>query len=136
MKKAIFLFVFSFGTIVFTQAQLGSIADKAKATAAAAGFDVNKLTNSIMGKLVPGLNLSSAQQPQVTDAVSGFLGQKSSIVPLQSSNPAEYTKKQSGLFNSLKTKLGGILVKDQMSKFLGMKPATNNPADALSQLFY
>jgi hypothetical protein len=132
MKKIIFLALFSFGMVSLTQAQLGGLASKA----AAAGFDVNKLTKSIMGKLIPGLNLTGEQQPKVTDAVSGFLGEKSGILPLQTSNPAEYQKKQTGLFNSLKSKLTGILLKDQMTKFLGMKPATNNPADALSQLFY
>ena len=132
MKKIIFLALFSFGMASLTQAQLGGLANKA----AAAGFDVKKLTQSIMGKLIPGLSLTDAQQPKVTEAVSGFLGEKSGIVPLQTSNPAEYQKKQTGLFNTLKSKLAGILLKDQMNKFLGMKPATNNPADVLSQLFY
>ncbi|MEN9686662.1 MAG: hypothetical protein RLZZ28_2448 [Bacteroidota bacterium] len=135
MKK-ITLFAFLTIAAISVNAQLGGLVDKASKTAAAAGFDVNKLTSSIMGKLIPGLGLNSGQQPKVNDAVAGFLTQKSDIMPLQTSNPTEYKKKQGGLFSGLQSKLGGILAKDQMNKFLGMKPATNNPADALSHLFY
>ena len=119
-----------------SQAQLGGLVDKATKTASSMGFDVNKLTTGIMGKLIPGLNLTGAQQPQVTDAVSGFLTKKADIVPLQASNPTEYAKKQSGLFSGLQSKLGGILGKDQMNKFLGMKPATASASDPLSAIFH
>lgn len=135
MKKIFFLVIFTL-FITAAQAQLGGLAGTAKSVATAAGFDVNKLTSSIMSKLVSGLGLTDTQKPKVTDAVSGFLGDKSGILPLQGSNPAEYQKKQSGLFDKLKTALSGILLKDQMNKFLGMKPATNNPSNPLSQLFY
>lgn len=119
-----------------TQAQLGGLVDKATKTAAAAGFDVNKLTSGVMGKLGPSLKLTAPQQTQVTDIVSGFLTKKSDIVPLAGSNPAEYAKKQSGLFSGLQSKLGGVLAKDQMSKFMGMKPAKASSSDPLSALFF
>ncbi|MEI6265322.1 MAG: hypothetical protein WCP74_09445 [Sphingobacteriia bacterium] len=119
-----------------TQAQLGGLVDKATKTAAAAGLDVNKLTSGIMGKLGPSLKLSSAQQTQVTDIVSGFLTKKSDIVPLAGSNPTEYAKKQSGLFSGLQSKLGGALSKDQMTKFNALKPAKASSSDPLSALFY
>jgi hypothetical protein len=135
MKKILFLLVFAL-FITTAQAQLSGLANTAKSVASAAGFDVKKLASSIMSKLIPGLGLTSAQQPKVTDVVTDYLGDKSGIIPLQSSNPTEYKKKQSGLFNTLKTALMDILLKDQMNKFLGMKPATNNPSNPLSQLFY
>lgn len=135
MKKIVLAFVLILG-VSTTQAQLGGLVDKATKTAASAGFDVKSLTSSIMGKLVPGLGLTNAQTPQVTDAVTGFLTKKADIVPLKGSNPADYAKKQSGLFSGLQSKLSGILLKDQMNKFLGMKPASNNPSNVLSQLFY
>jgi hypothetical protein len=119
-----------------SNAQLGGLVDKATKTAAAAGFDVNKLTSGIMGKLVPGLNLSGAQKTQVTDLVTGFLTKKSDIVPLAGTNPAEYAKKQSSLFSGLQSKLGGVLAKDQMSKFMGLKPASASSSNPLSALFF
>ena len=134
MKKIVLGLLLAFAITVSANAQLGGMLDKAKSTATTAGFDVNKLTSGIMGKLTPGLNLTGSQQPQVTDAVTSYLGQKSNILPLQSSDPAQYTQKQSGLFGSLKTKLSGILLKDQMSKFMGMK--TSDPTNVLSQLFH
>jgi hypothetical protein len=135
MKKILFLSIAAL-YVTAAQAQLGDLTGKAKSVASVAGVDVTKLTNSIMSKLIPGLGLTNTQQPKVTDVVSAFLGEKSGILPLQSTNPTEYQKKQTGLFNTLKTKLGEILLKDQMNKFLGMKPATNTTSNPLSQLFY
>lgn len=131
MKKVIFLAVFVLGMTV-ANAQLSGLADKAKTL----GFDVGKLTSSIMAKLVPSLNLTGEQKPKVTDAVSSYLGEKAGIISEQTSKPADYAKKQSGFFSTLKSKLSGILLKDQMNKFLGLKPATNDPTNVLSQLFY
>ena len=135
MKKVILCAAILFAASA-SQAQLGGLVNKATKTAASLGFDVNKLTSGIMGKLVPGLNLTGAQKPQVTDAVSDFLTKKADIVPLQASNPAEYAKKQSGFLGGLQSKLGGILAKDQMNKFLGMKPASASTSNPISALFF
>lgn len=119
-----------------THAQLGGLMNKATTTASAAGFDVPKLTASIMGKLTPSLSLINEQKTKVTDAISGFLTEKTKILSLLNSNKAEYTQKQTALFGNLKTKLAGILLQNQMNKFLGLKPATNSVSNVLSQLFY
>jgi hypothetical protein len=136
MKKIFFVCLLLIAATTFTHAQLGDITKQATAAAGAAGFDANKMTSGIMGKLTPGLGLSAAQSPKVTDAVSGFLGQKANIMGLLKSDPTKYASKIGPLFDGLKGKLGGILSKDQMSKFLGMKPATNNPTNVLSNLFF
>ena len=135
MKKTIFavaMLLFA----KFTFAQTDDILHKATAAASSAGFDVGSLTKGIMGKLGPALSLTKTQTPKVNSAVSSYLTDKSKILPLQTSDKAQYTQKQSGLFNTLKSKLGGILLKEQMSKFLGMKPAGNDPTNVLSQLFF
>lgn len=119
-----------------TQAQIGGMLDKAKAVAGAAGVDANKLTSGIMSKLTPSLSLTSEQTPKVTTAINTFLAAKAQIMPLLQSNKADYAQKQSTLFSNLKTKLTGILLQNQMNKFLGLKPATNTPTNILSQLFY
>lgn len=119
-----------------TQAQIGGMLDKAKAVAGAAGVDANKLTSGIMSKLTPSLGLTSEQTPKVTTAINTFLAAKAQIMPLLQSNKADYAQKQSTLFSNLKTKLTGILLQNQMNKFLGLKPATNTPTNILSQLFY
>ena len=112
------------------------ILNKASSAASSAGFNVSSLTKGIMGKLSPALSLTSTQTPKVTSAVSTYLTGKSKILSLASSDKGQYTQKQSGLFNTLKTKLTGILLQNQMNKFLGLKPATNTPTNVLSQLFY
>lgn len=118
------------------QAQIGGMLDKAKAVAGAAGIDANKLTTGIMSKLTPSLGLTAEQTPKVTNAINTFLAAKAQIMPLLQSNKADYAQKQSTLFSNLKTKLTGILLQNQMNKFLGLKPATNTPTNILSQLFY
>ena len=136
MKKLFSILLVAFLMTNATQAQLGGLLDKAKSTAGAAGFDVASLTTGIMGKLTPSLSLTNDQKPKVTDAISGFLGEKAKILPLLNTDKAAYTSKFGTLFSGLKTKLGGILLKDQMNKFLGMKPATNSASNVLSQLFF
>lgn len=132
MKRIILLAVFCLGTVILCQAQHpGSAVDPEVAY-----FDVTMLSNSIMGKLNHDLKLTVMQQQQVTTVVSAFLTQKENIIPLKTSNPTEYRKKQSGLYNSLKSRLSRILLKDQMHKFLEMKPHTYTPTNTISQLFY
>lgn len=135
MKKMIITSVVALFAIT-AQAQLGGMLDKAKAVAGAAGVDANKLTTGIMSKLTPSLGLTAEQTPKVTNAINTFLAAKAQIMPLLQSNKADYAQKQSTLFSNLKTKLTGILLQNQMNKFLGLKPATNTPTNILSQLFY
>ena len=137
MKKMILLFavVAAFSVTGYSQDLLKQ-ATSAATSAAAGGFDVKSLTSSILGKLTPSLGLSDKQKPGVTDAISGFLTKKSDILPLLTSNPASYATKQSGLFNSLKSKLSGILIGNQLNKFLSLKPKTNDPSNLLSHLVY
>lgn len=136
MKKGIILLAIL--AIVSTEltAQLGNVLDKAKSVATSAGYDVNALTSSVMGKLSPALVLTAAQKPKVTAAITEYLTQKAQFAAKQKTNPAEYIQRQSGIFQGLKSKLAGILVKNQMNKFLGLKPANNDPANVLSQLFF
>jgi hypothetical protein len=136
MKKGLLLFAFAAFTASNANAQLGNVLDKAKVITSNSGFDVNSLTSGIMGKLSPALVLTAAQKTKVRAAITDYLTQKAQIIAKQKTNPAEYTQRQSGIFQGLKSKLAGILVKNQMNKFLGLKPATNDPAYVLSQLFF
>ncbi len=99
-------------------------------------IDVNKLTNSIMGKLNPSLDLTKEQVPKTTEAISTFLTDKSKILSLQHTNNPAYVQKQGGLFNELKTKLTGILLNGQLHTFLELKPAANDPSNVLSNIFF
>lgn len=136
MKKLI-LFTFLFaGIATVSNAQLGDLTKQASAAAASAGFDVNKVTKDVMGQLTPSLALSAVQNPKVTSAVTDFLGKKANILPLLASNPSKYASQFSSLFSGLQGKLGGILNPSQLTKFLSLKPKTNNPANPLSNLFF
>lgn len=98
--------------------------------------DISKTTGGIMGML-GGLGLSDAQKPKLSDAISGFLGQKKGILGLADKNPADYLGKfnpmQQGLFGKMK----GIMGAAAFSKFLGMKPSGKNVGtNLLSNLFF
>jgi hypothetical protein len=136
MKKGLLVLALVAISAACANAQLGNVLDKAKAATSTAGFDVKSLASGIMGKLSPELALTAAQKPKVAAAVTDYLTQKAQFVTKQKTNAAEYTQRQSGLFQGLKSKLTGILLKNQMNKFLGLKPATNDPANLLSQLFF
>ncbi len=134
MKK---LLVFTCFAIAITNAVYAQdILKKTAGVATAAGFDVKRLTTGIIDKLVPALAVSSTQKPGLTSAISGFLKEKSKILSLKKTDAPAYTTKQSGLLNGLTSKLGTVLLAGQVKKFLGLKPATNDPANILSNLFY
>ncbi|MCU0321677.1 MAG: hypothetical protein MUE72_04630, partial [Chitinophagaceae bacterium] len=130
MKKVITLLAFS--TVLAGSAQAQSILNKAKTVAAASGFDVNSLTQSVTSQLTSKLGLSATQVPKVTNAVTTFMQAKSAILPLLKTNKNQYQTKQSEIFGNLKTALTGVLLKNQMNKFLGLKPTTNDPTNVLS----
>ena len=135
MKKTFFS-VMILCSVSATHAQFSDALSKAKTVAGATGFNSSGLNSGIMSKLGPALSLTPTQKPKVSSAVASYLAAKSKILPLQASAPAAYAQKQSGLFGGLKTKLAGILLKNQMNKFMGLKPATNSPTNVLSQLFF
>ncbi len=134
MKRAFLFLCLTSGTYAASHSQ--TLLDKATSTASAAGFNVSTLTTSITDKLKTKLGLSAVQLPKVSSAVSTYLKAKSAILPLVQTNKAAYQTKQSSLLSNLKTSLATTLAKDQMSKFLASKPATNTSSNVLSQLFY
>ncbi|MBS1627344.1 MAG: hypothetical protein JSR09_10350 [Bacteroidetes bacterium] len=135
MKKTLVLFTVIVCCSASVNAQLNGIIDKAKTASTVAGLDVNKVSNSIMNTLTSKLNLTAVQTPKVANAVNTFIQAKSKIIPLLKTNKAEYTQKQTSLFNTLKTNLTAALAKEQMNKFLGLKPSVSTP-NVLSNLFY
>jgi hypothetical protein len=138
MKRIVFILsCVCFLSIANTQAQ--SILDQAKKTAGNAqgsSFDVGSIASSIMSKLTPSLALNGTQQPKVQNLLTGFLKKKAALLPLQQSNPTAYTSKFGGLQTGIFSKLKTILTLSQYTKFLGLKPKTNDAANVLSQLFY
>ena len=103
---------------------------------AAAGFDVKKLTQSIMTTLTSKVGLSTAQVSAVTQLISQFLTKKSSIMPLAKAQPAEYQSKFEAEQKTLFDKLKGSVSADQFTKFLNLKPKKASSTDAISQLFF
>jgi hypothetical protein len=98
--------------------------------------DVGKTTGGIMDML-GGLGLSKDQKPKLSDAISGFLGQKKGILGLASSNPAGYLSKFNPLQKGLFDKMKGIMGSSIFSKFLGMKPSGKDiGTNLLSNLFF
>ena len=123
--------------VATTQAQ--SILDQAKKTAGSvsgSSFDAGGIASSILGKLTPALSLTSAQQPKIQNLLTGFLKKKAAILPLQQSNPTDYTSKFGGLQKGIFSKLKTLLTLSQYTKLLGLKPKTNDATNVLSQLFY
>ncbi len=133
MKKLFILFAAATltGTTLHAQTALGTLA-----SVATSGFNVQSISKSVIGKLAPALALTSVQKPGVTSAITTFLEQKAKILPLQQTNASAYSSKFASLFSGLKTKLGGLISPAQLTTFMGLKPATNDPKNVLSNLFF
>lgn len=132
MKKYVLVVSFLFTATTFITAQTPTVK---LPTSASTGFDVKGIANSIMGKLGP-LALTAAQNPQVLSTVTDFLTKKSGILGLAKSAPTEYATKFAGLNSNLLGSLKTILTASQYTKFLGLKPKTNDVTNPLSHLFF
>lgn len=124
---------FAQATLPKPTAAAPQVLDAAKS---AQGFDVKSIATSVLGKLTPALGLSAVQKPSVLNAVTGFLKNKSGIMGLAKTDKAAYATKFAGLQGGLFGKLKNILSVAQYTKFLGLKPKTNDATNALSQLFF
>lgn len=96
--------------------------------------DITKTTGGIVDALTSQLGLPGTQKPALTSAVSSFLGTKSGIMGLATSNPTQYLSKFNPLQAGLFTKLKGIMGAAKFASFLKLKPA--NAGNVLSNLFF
>jgi len=133
MKKL--LLVSGILLLVACTIQAQDVLEKAK-SAVGSGFNASSLTESISSLLKTKLNLSDSQYTKVSKAVNTFLESKAEILPLKATDSTEYNQHHESLFSKLKTTFSGILLKNQLNKFLSLKPAVNDPADLLSNIFY
>ncbi len=135
MKK-ITLLVFFAGVCSMTASAQGALPVVPDITKQAPLLNIDGTANAILSKLSPALSLTATQQPKILNLVTSFIKQKVNILPLQQSNPAAYTTKFGSMKNGLTSKLKTILTAAQFSKFLGLKPSTNDANNVLSQLFF
>lgn len=91
---------------------------------------------SITSKLKTALSLTDTQEPKILDAVTNFLQQRATILPMNNSNPKAYNTKLKGYHTSFQRKLKNILTPEQFTGFPELKPVNNDMTNVLSQLFY
>lgn len=140
MKKII-LFAFLFGVIFSSGAQISTsglkdATKKVTNAASTAGFDVNAIKNQVMSQLTTKLALNGDQKTKVLTLVTNFLDQKAGIIALAKTNNNKYVAQLAKLTEKLNAGLKTALTAQQFSKFLALKPKTNDAGNILSQLFY
>ena len=96
---------------------------------------VTKVSDQIMAKLGPALKLSDAQKASVSTSINGYLKNKAATQPLAVTDKPAYTAKTKENKTDLMGKMKSYLTKDQMSKFLKMKPKTGDKSNPLSAIF-
>jgi len=141
MKKKLLFVALAVGFTVYASAQISassikSVTDKAKTAVSTSGVDASALTSGLMSKLTPALSLSKIQVPKVKDLVSNYITQKMSIQSLMKTDKAKYLSKLGNLSGVLNSGLKSTLSTDQFTKFLSLKPKTNDTSNPISQLFY
>lgn len=139
MKKMIFclltvtLFHFSNAQVKLPASVPSGVSDFIKPPAIG---DLGKTTTGIVNELTSQLGLGATQKPALTDAVGGFLKEKSGFMDLAGTNPTNYLSKfnplQKGLFGKLKTIMGAA----KFASFLKLKPKGSGAGNVLSNLFF
>ena len=98
--------------------------------------NVAPIAKSILNVLTSKLNISSLQSGAVSTALTTFLGSKANIMGLAKSDPTAYLTQLAGTQSNLTSSLKNVLDVNQMARLTGLKPATNDPKNVLSQLFF
>jgi hypothetical protein len=98
--------------------------------------DLGALGKNIATELGTKLLLNQIQGTKVGQLISTFLMAKSSFLPLLKTDPTGFASKLSGAQGDLMGGLKTVLSAQQMTNFMGMKPATNDATNVLSSLFY
>jgi hypothetical protein len=98
--------------------------------------NVSTIASKIGTILGAKLGLNAIQSPLVSGLVGEFLKGKVNLSSLMKANPAQYASQLSSIQGLLMNGMKSGLAADQVTKFLGLKPATNDPKNLLSQLFY
>jgi hypothetical protein len=144
MKKIILAFSFlACYSICQAQVPVPSV-DTKTATSAVKNFvkppaigDIGGTTSGIVTMLTNKLMLPAAQQPKLTDAISGFLASKKNITSLADTDPTAYLSKFNPLQKGLFGKMKGIMGSSVFNKFLALKPSGSNiTGNVLSHLFF
>ncbi|MBN8836938.1 MAG: hypothetical protein J0I09_06750 [Sphingobacteriia bacterium] len=141
MKK-LFLFLSVAFLVMKAQSQISlpKIDPKAAASALSSFVkppaigDIGKTTGSIVTELATKLALPATQKPALTEAIGGFLKDKSSILSLAGTNPTQYLAKFNPLQSGLFSKIKGIVGAAKFADFLKLKPSS--ATGALSNLFF
>ncbi|PSL33159.1 hypothetical protein [Chitinophaga ginsengisoli] len=118
---AVLTFVFSASQAQVQQAPLSNLEGNAQ---------------SITNKLKTALTLTEAQQPKILSAITNFLQQRATILPMINSNQKAYDTKLKSFQNGFQRKLKATLTPEQFTGFQELKPVNNDMTNVLSQLFY
>lgn len=131
MKKVLFVFL-----LLFTSTTVTTFQSCSGAASALTSGNVSTVAQSILGILTPKLGLNTAQSPLVSKLLTTFLTNKSKFMGLMKTDPTAYTSKFGDAQRTLITGLQGVLNSGQMTNFMGLKPATNDAKNVLSNLFF
>jgi hypothetical protein len=144
MKKFLFLTVMAAFLVIYSNAQISiPKVDASAAAKVATSFikppaigDINKTTSAIVDQLTGKLTLPLTQKPLLTQAISGFLTNKNTILALANTDPKQYLAKFNPLQSGLFSKFQGIMGAAKFASFLKLKPTGNIAGNVLSNLFF
>lgn len=97
--------------------------------------DIGKTTGSIVETLTQKLSLPASTKTGLTDAVGGFLKDKSGIMNLVG-DPTKYLAKFNPLQSGLFSKIKGVVGAAKFADFLKLKPSGGGAGNVLSHLFF
>lgn len=94
------------------------------------------LAIAAVGRLNNEMNLSDQQKQKVTEVIGRYFDEKARIIPLMDANRPAYNEKQASYFKTLRVKLKDILVRNQLQKFMQLKPRPEETDNSLYYIYY
>lgn len=94
------------------------------------------LADLVINKFTEEIVLTTEQRPVFVDIINGYIDEKLKIMPLLSTNRIDYDAKQASYFSTLRAKLGNILLRPQLKKFMQLKPKASEQECSLYYIYY
>jgi hypothetical protein len=136
MKTIFTIIFFSFSTIVFAGGVSGGKNDMPTQHATYSSRQLLNMATKMADQLKVKMDLTSFQKDALKQALYTFLQKKSAIVPLIQTNYAEYNFRHERIMNDFKRDMDYFFYDVDKKKFQSLKPASYDPSNQFSYIFY
>ncbi|MBN8663689.1 MAG: hypothetical protein J0L83_03900 [Chitinophagales bacterium] len=136
MKAIITLIFFSLSVVAFAGGVSGGKSDVPTQHSTYSSQQLLSMATKMSEQLKVKLDLSTFQRDALKRSLYSFLQKKSAIVPMIQTNYAEYTYRHNRIMNDFRKEMDFFFYEVDKKNFHALKPASYDPSNPYSYIFY